>query len=121
MKELTDRQKKRRADILTAARELIVEHGYDGVTMRELAARSDVALKTLYQQYENKENLLSRAVEELHSNTYAEIMKVTKDTGLETGVPRVASQPLSPSETGNRLDKIQCKQIPMTSGLHRLF
>jgi len=83
MKQLTERQKTRRAAILSAARDLIVEHGYEGVTMRELAARSDVALKTLYQQYDNKENLLAKAVEELHSDTYAEIMKVDKETGLD--------------------------------------
>jgi AcrR family transcriptional regulator len=83
MKQLTERQKSRRAAILAAARELIVEHGYEGVTMRELAARSDVALKTLYQQYDNKENLLAKAVEEMHANTYADIMKVDKETGLD--------------------------------------
>jgi AcrR family transcriptional regulator len=83
MKQLTERQISRRAAILAAARDLIVERGYEGVTMRELAARSDVALKTLYQQYDNKENLLAKAVEEMHGNTYAEIMKVDKETGLD--------------------------------------
>jgi TetR/AcrR family transcriptional regulator, cholesterol catabolism regulator len=83
MKELTERQKRRRADILAAARALIAERGYEGVTMRDLAARSDVALKTLYQQYDSKENLLSKAVEELHSEVYDQFELVEKETGIE--------------------------------------
>jgi len=83
MKELTERQKRRRAGILAAARTLIAERGYDGVTMRDLAARSDVALKTLYQQYDSKENLLSKAVEELHTEVYDSIQLVEKNTGIE--------------------------------------
>ena len=83
MKQLTERQKQRRAGILAAARDLIAEHGYDGVTMRELAARSNVALKTLYQQYDNKENLLAKAVEDMHANVYADITATEQPTGFD--------------------------------------
>ena len=58
MKTMTERQIRRREDILTAARKLITELGYDGVTMRQLAKESGVAPKTLYHQFQNKEKLL---------------------------------------------------------------
>ncbi|MDP6828455.1 MAG: helix-turn-helix domain-containing protein [Pseudomonadales bacterium] len=70
---MTERQFRRRERILSVARELIAEHGYDGVRMRALAERSGVTPKTLYHQFESKENLLRVAVEERFRLTYAAI------------------------------------------------
>ncbi|MGE0666490.1 MAG: TetR/AcrR family transcriptional regulator [Sphingomonadales bacterium] len=61
---LSERQIMRRATILSRARELMEERGYDGVTMRDLAERSSVALKTLYDIYGSKDVLLAKAIEE---------------------------------------------------------
>ncbi len=61
---LSERQIMRRATILSRARELMEERGYDGVTMRDLAERSGVALKTLYDIYGSKDDLLVKAIEE---------------------------------------------------------
>lgn len=56
---------RRRSRVLEETRRLIAEAGYDGVTMRLLADRSDVASATLYNIYGNKETLIATAVSEL--------------------------------------------------------
>ncbi|MFM7067862.1 MAG: TetR family transcriptional regulator [Actinomycetes bacterium] len=55
---LTTSQIARRDRITTAALELAAEGGFDAVQMREVAARADVALGTLYRYFPSKEYLL---------------------------------------------------------------
>jgi AcrR family transcriptional regulator len=55
---LTESQAARRGRILDAALELSTDGGFDAVQMREVAARADVALGTLYRYFPSKENLL---------------------------------------------------------------
>ena len=85
MRNLTERQLRRRERILSAARELIARQGYDGVKMRDLAKAADVAPKTLYHQFESKENLLRTAVEERYRRTYRAI----DDADIERGIDRL--------------------------------
>jgi len=73
MKVLTERQYRRREKILATARDLIAKHGYEGMTMRELAEKSNVTPKTLYHQFGSKEKLLRIAVEERFRHTYQAI------------------------------------------------
>lgn len=85
MRNLTERQLRRRERILSAARELISRQGYDGVKMRDLAKAAEVAPKTLYHQFESKENLLRTAVEERYRRTYRAI----DDADIERGIDRL--------------------------------
>ena len=85
MKPMTERQIRRREDILTAARKLITELGYDGVTMRQLAKESGVAPKTLYHQFQNKEKLLRAAVEERYRYLY----RLIDEAEIERGIDRL--------------------------------
>lgn len=85
MKILTERQAKRRNKILSTARELITQHGYKGVTMRELAVRSEVTPKTLYDQFGSKDQLLRTAVEERFRQTYQRI----SDRQIEHGIDKL--------------------------------
>lgn len=62
MKHLTENQIRRRAVVLSTAREMLAKVGYEELSMRDLAKKSGVALKTLYHYYENKEYLISTAV-----------------------------------------------------------
>jgi TetR/AcrR family transcriptional regulator, cholesterol catabolism regulator len=55
---LTASQRARRARMLAAASGLAMEGGWDGVQMREVAARAEVALGTLYRYFPSKEHLL---------------------------------------------------------------
>lgn len=55
---------RRRERILAAAREIIAERGYDGLTMRELATAGRVTVPTVYNLIGGKEAVLFAAVEE---------------------------------------------------------
>lgn len=57
-----ERLRARKARILAEARNLIGSKGVEGVTMRELAEKSDVALATLYNIYGSKDLLVACAV-----------------------------------------------------------
>ena len=48
----------RKERLLAAAAELAAEGGYDAVQMRDVAARAEVALGTLYRHYASKDQLL---------------------------------------------------------------
>lgn len=55
---LPPQQQQRRARILGAARDLAAAGGYDGVQMRDVADRAEVALGTLYRYFPSKVHLL---------------------------------------------------------------
>lgn len=78
------RQQERRQRILEVVREQIAAVGYEALTMRDLAAASGVALKTLYNLYGNKDKLLLAAVAELISD----VEHLDRVTSAEPGIPR---------------------------------
>ncbi len=59
---LTERQAARRQRVLRAALELAAEGGYDGVLMRDVADRADVALGTVYHYFSSKDHLLAESM-----------------------------------------------------------
>jgi AcrR family transcriptional regulator len=83
LKRLTERQLRRRSTILSVARQLIAEKGYAGVTMRELAEKSGVAYKSLYDLYGSKDNLLGKAIEERLRLVFEGISRSTGASGFE--------------------------------------
>jgi AcrR family transcriptional regulator len=52
----------RKQRLLAAAADLAAEGGYDAVQMRDVAARAEVALGTLYRHYSSKDQLLLAAM-----------------------------------------------------------
>jgi AcrR family transcriptional regulator len=56
---LSRSQAERRHRVLTAAMELADEGGYEAVQMRDVAARADVALGTIYRYFPSKDILLA--------------------------------------------------------------
>jgi AcrR family transcriptional regulator len=56
---LTAKQSARRQRVLAAAMELAREGGYEAVQMRDVAARADVALGTVYRYFSSKDQLLT--------------------------------------------------------------
>jgi AcrR family transcriptional regulator len=54
----------RRQAILTAARELFIEKGYEATTLNDVVRRSGGSLATLYEMFENKPGLLRAMVHE---------------------------------------------------------
>ena len=61
-RRLTKRQAERRRRVVLAAVELGSDGGYDGVQMRDVAARADVALGTVYHYFSSKDHLLAAAL-----------------------------------------------------------
>jgi TetR/AcrR family transcriptional repressor of mexJK operon len=56
------RRERRRQAILTAARDLFIERGFDGVSLSEVVRQSGGSLSTLYELFDNKLGLLRAVV-----------------------------------------------------------
>lgn len=65
-----------RAAILEAARQVFVELGYDGVTIRDVIRRTELASGTFYNYFKTKEDLLRALVEEHVQDLTAELRRV---------------------------------------------
>ncbi len=61
---LAQQMAERRERILQAARDVIAERGFDGLTMRELAQAAGVTVPTIYNLIGSKDKVLFAAVEE---------------------------------------------------------
>jgi AcrR family transcriptional regulator len=62
-----EREKRRTHENLrVAARELFEERGYDDVTVAEIAERAQVSVKTLFQHFPSKEELLITELDAVH-------------------------------------------------------
>lgn len=61
---LSRSQAARRRRVIAAAVELGATGGYDAVQMRDMSARSDVALGTIYRYYSSKDHVLAEALVE---------------------------------------------------------
>ncbi len=61
---LTKKQAERRRRVLLAAIALAAEGGYEGVQMRAVAERADVALGTVYHYFSSKDHLLAASMTE---------------------------------------------------------
>ncbi len=83
MKSRTPRQEARQDRILEVARELIAQHGYDGLTMRDLANSADVSPTTLYNLYANKDALVLAAVADLLALTHSRLEAFVPESGYE--------------------------------------
>ena len=64
-KTLTPLQAERKERVLECTRALLAEKGYDGLQMRVLAERAEVAPMTLYNRFGNKDDLILMALQEL--------------------------------------------------------
>lgn len=81
---LTDKQAKRRSAVITAALDLAAEGGYEGVQMRDVASRADVALGTVYHYFTSKDHLLAASMIELMKGLERSAVRTpaTGDTNL---------------------------------------
>src|SRR5262245_33997697 len=61
---LDEHKSERRVRILTAARQQLAKHGYDGLTMRDLAQAARVSVPTLYNLFGGKDGILAAAMSE---------------------------------------------------------
>jgi AcrR family transcriptional regulator len=86
--DLVTRQKEERKQrILEVARLLIADHGYEGVTMRDLAEKSLVSVPTLYNLFGGKNELLFAAVE----SYFERLLWGGQRAGAEEGLSKLLS------------------------------
>ncbi len=69
-----------RALTLDAARRLIVEHGYRGVSMRDIAADVGCSVSSLYSHFANRDALIHTLIDEGFERWYGELLEVTRAT-----------------------------------------
>lgn len=62
----TDRRVERTRDALLAAfRDLVLEHGYDGITVLDVIERANVGRSTFYEHFENKDHIFRVSMQPL--------------------------------------------------------
>lgn len=77
IRERRDRQKTLlRAEIVEAARELFVKHGYESVSMRRIAEKIEYSPTTIYLYFKDKSELISAICEETFARLNKRIEKV---------------------------------------------
>lgn len=82
---------RRRAAILTAAREVFAEHGYEKATIDEIAERAEFGKGTLYNYFQDgKEGILFAVLDGLYDEIVA-LMQEQFDPGAPTGAALRAS------------------------------
>ncbi len=81
--QLARSQRDRRERIVAAVLELASEGGYDAVQVREVAARANVALRTIYNYYDSREELLHAAMMEWRFRVSSESVANVSGTTLE--------------------------------------
>ncbi len=136
---LTKSQVARRQRVLEAALELGAEGGYDAVQMRDVAARANVALGTIYRYFSSKDHLLAAALVEWardlerrvsarppRGDTTAERVvdilgratrAMEKEPDLSAAVMKALSSPdpqaaVCQQEVGEVMDRIQAQAFP---------
>ncbi|MGB0922380.1 MAG: TetR/AcrR family transcriptional regulator [Alphaproteobacteria bacterium] len=80
--ESTD-SRNRRARILNAAREMLIDGGPDAVVMRDLAIAADVSVPTLYNMFGSKNGILAASMQELHFDAIDRIRGDGKAQGFD--------------------------------------
>lgn len=78
VKNLTPKQEDRRHRILSAARDMVADHGYDGMVMSQVADRAGVSPTTLYNLYNTKDELVLEALRELLSENSLRLSEAEK-------------------------------------------
>ena len=65
-----------RREILDSAREIFINDGYDGFSMRKLAGKIGYCPTTIYLYFKNKDDLLFAICEEFFANFFAELNRI---------------------------------------------
>ena len=76
-----------RAEILAAARELLLEVGPEGLSLRQVARRADFSPAALYTYFPSKDSLVASLFEESFERLYDYLRRVPAD--LPPDPPRV--------------------------------
>ncbi len=112
---LTERQTARRDRVIEAAMELANEGGYDAVQMREVAARAEVALGTLYRYFSSKDQLLVAAM--AHWTRQLQLRLADRPPPGETPADRVVDVLLRASRALERAPELTAAVVTALSSM----
>jgi AcrR family transcriptional regulator len=98
-------QRKRliREELLHSAQELFRERGYDNVTVAEIAAGAGVSVKTLFQHFRSKEDLLLSELDAVH----ARLLTALRTRDREQSLVEAVTQWLLSERTDDRPDGLE--------------
>lgn len=99
--EKTDRRVRRtRTTLIHALQDLILEKGYDAVTVQDILDRADVGRSTFYAHFRDKDDLLANGVELLHTEIDGAI--ALADHGRAPSVSEIALVVFQHAERNHR-------------------
>ncbi len=78
----TTKGERTRADIIEAAHDLFIQHGFHGTSMRQIATQANLALGGIYNHFASKEDIFREVVLAYHP--YHEILPIIANTEYET-------------------------------------
>ena len=83
VKSLTPKQEERRQSILSAARDMVADHGYEGMVMSQVAEKAGVSPTTLYNLYNTKDQLVMESLRELLAQNTRVVREATLGPGWQ--------------------------------------
>jgi AcrR family transcriptional regulator len=86
------RKRATREELLQAARELFAQRGYDKVTVAEIAAGAGVSVKTLFQHFRSKEDLLLAELDQTHERLLNALRERTCESPVDALVSWMSSE-----------------------------
>jgi AcrR family transcriptional regulator len=94
----TDRRVNRtRNQLRTALLDLILEKGYDAVTVEDITARADLGRTTFYLHYKDKEDLLMESINQMVDDLVARIEQIPLSAWkLQAALPAGDQEPATP-------------------------
>jgi AcrR family transcriptional regulator len=87
-----ERARETRRRIVQAARELVVEHGYAGVSTSEIQRRAGVSRGGLYHHFASRQELMSAVIEAVELDFTQRLAAAVADAGGPLAELRVGSQ-----------------------------
>ncbi|ADD42292.1 TetR/AcrR family transcriptional regulator [Stackebrandtia nassauensis] len=110
-----EKAQRTRAKILTAARDLFVEHGYGTTALQDVADRAEVAVQTIYFTFRNKRTLLKEVVDVAIAGDAEPVATMDRDWFKESLATPTAREQLDIHVDGSR--RILERVAPITKVL----
>lgn len=119
------RAEHRPVEILAAARALLEQRGYAGVSMAEIGRRAGVSEATLYKYFKNRQDLLNQVLREWATPFLADLQReIVLVAGLRAKLTLIAIRYLRGVEQTPRLHRVVYQEVRwddyVGSPLHRL-
>jgi AcrR family transcriptional regulator len=104
--------------LLDATAKVLVSEGYEGLTTNKVAARAGVSVGSLYQYFDNKEQLVRAVGERHHEQLMAVLGKAGAAVAAETPLPEmmdtIIGAMLEAHAVDPKLHRVLSEQIPHT-------